>query len=399
MLEIDQLCVRAGGFRLSGISLRAALGRSHVILGPSGSGKTTLLETIIGFRHPTSGGIRLSDLPLIGLPIERRDIGYLPQRLALFPHLSVRENLAYGERMRRQARGDTRRILDELVMAADIGHLLDRRPESLSGGERQRVALVRALAARPQLLLLDEPFSALNDTLRRELWRLVKALQAEHGFTTVMITHDLAEAFFMGDDITVMIEGRVQQSGVKETVWYRPATVEVAHYLGIHNLFSGVVTNGEPSAHDGPEGSRIACIECPSLGGIVSIPQPAGAPTWRSGSAVTLGIRPEFVRLHRAADAVGPDELLLDGRIAEVWATGAETALLVQCQVPSTPDPSAGKSRGTPSLIELRIGAGALRDRIFVTGESIQISLPTKDLFACSDPAPPPADEGQSGAP
>ena len=293
MLEIDQLCVRAGNFQLSGISLRAAPGRSHVILGPSGSGKTTLLETIIGFRHPTSGGIRLSNRPLIGLPIESRDIGYLPQRLALFPHLSVRQNLDYGERMRRQPRADTRRILDDLVLAADIRHLLDRRPESLSGGERQRVALVRALAARPQLLLLDEPFSALNDTLRRELWRLVKALQAEHGFTTVMITHDLAEAFFMGDDITVMIDGRVHQSSDKETVWFRPATADVAHYLGIHNLFSGVVTGREPSPQDGRHGGDVARVECPTLGGVVSVllpaAVPAGARTASPPSAVTSG--------------------------------------------------------------------------------------------------------------
>jgi len=399
MLEIDQLCVSAGEFRLSGISLRAAPGRSHVILGPSGSGKTTLLETIIGFRQPTGGGIRLSNRPLTGLAIERRDIGYLPQRLALFPHLSVRENLAYGERMRRQSRIDARRILDDLVKAADIGHLLDRRPESLSGGERQRVALVRALAVRPQLLLLDEPFSALNDTLRRELWRLVKALQAEHGFTTVMITHDLAEAFFMGDDITVMINGRVQQSGVKETVWHRPATVDVAHYLGIHNLFSGVVIDGGPSTHDGADGNRIARIECSNLGGVVSILQPAGDPAWRAGSGVTLGIRPEYVRLHRAADAPGPDELQFDGRISEVWETGAETALLVQCQRASTPDPSSGEGRGKTPLIELRIGAGSLLDRKFVTGESVRISLPTKDLFAFSDPATPPADGVQLDIP
>jgi len=398
MLEIDQLCVRAGEFRLSGISLRAARGRIHVILGPSGSGKTTLLEAIIGFRHPTSGSIQLSNRPLVGLPIERRDIGYLPQRLALFPHLSVRENLVFGDRMRRQAQGDTRRILDELVRAADIGHLLDRRPESLSGGERQRVALVRALAARPKLLLLDEPFSALNDTLRRELWRLVKALQAEHGFTTVMITHDLAEAFFMGDDITVMIDGRVQQSAVKETVWYRPATVDVAHYLGIHNLFSGVITSGDPSPHDRLDGNHFARIDCPGLGGTVSVPQPADAPVWRSGSAVTLGIRPEFVRLHRAADTEGPDELLLDGRIAEVWATGAETALLVQCRLPSAQAPSAGESRGKPPLIELRIGAGALRDRTFVTGDPIRIGLPAKDVFIVSDPAAFPHEGAPSRA-
>ena len=397
MLEIDQLCVRAGNFQLSGISLRAAPGRSHVILGPSGSGKTTLLETVIGFRHPMSGGIRLSNRPLIGLPIERRDIGYLPQRLALFPHLSVRQNLDYGERMRRQPRADTRRILDDLVLAADIRHLLDRRPESLSGGERQRVALVRALAARPQLLLLDEPFSALNDTLRRELWRLVKALQAEHGFTTVMITHDLAEAFFMGDDITVMIDGRVHQSSDKETVWFRPATTEVAHYLGIHNLFSGVVTSREPSPTGGRHGGNVARVECPSLGGVVSIPLPADAPAWRSGSEVTLGIRPEFVRLLGATDAVGPDELPFDGRIVEVWATGAETALLVQCRAPASKDPSAGGSRDGPPLIELRIGAGVQRGRTFATKDPIRIGVPTKDLFAFPDPAEPPADGGPSG--
>ena len=123
--------------------------------------------------------------------------------------------------------------------------LLDRRPDTLSGGERQRVGLVRALAAKPPLLLLDEPFAALNESLRRELWRLLKALQAEYGFAILMITHDLSEGFFLGDQVTVLIDGQIHQSDDRDSVWRHPATLAVAQYLGIRNIFSGTVVGGE----------------------------------------------------------------------------------------------------------------------------------------------------------
>jgi len=173
VLTLDRVCARAGTFRLSDISISVGQGESHVLLGPSGAGKTTLLEAIIGLRPLTGGRVELSGRDLAGVPAERRGMGYLPQRLSLFPHLTVRENILYGPRSRRLRPADYQPVVDALVEAVGIGELLDRRPATLSGGARQRVALVRALAARPPVLLLDEPFSALNESLRHELWRLL----------------------------------------------------------------------------------------------------------------------------------------------------------------------------------------------------------------------------------
>jgi ABC-type Fe3+/spermidine/putrescine transport system ATPase subunit len=362
MLELENLSVRAGDFRLRDVCLTVAAGESHVILGPSGSGKTTLLEAVLGLRAIEAGSLRLAGRDLAAVPMERRGIGYLPQRLALFPHLSVWENIAYGARARRLAEADFRPLAEALVAATGIGALLERRPGTLSGGERQRVALVRALAAKPRLLLLDEPFSALNETLRRELWWLLKRLQAEHGFTTLMITHDLAEAFFLGERISVLIDGRIRQSAAKDTVWHRPATVEVANYLGIHNLFAGTVTE---------TGAGTATIDCPVLGQRLTLPLPADGPTLTPGQAVTLGIRPELVALRDGAHPPRADELTLAGRIAAVSLTGEEATLLFQ------PD-------GAKLEVEIRVGRRVLRKFAVAAGEEGQIGLPHKDLFLIS---------------
>jgi molybdate transport system ATP-binding protein len=241
VLTLDRVSARAGTFRLSEVSLTVGDGESHVLLGPSGAGKTTLLEVIIGLRSLSGGRIVFSGRDLAGVPAEKRGMGYLSQRLSLFPHLTVRENVTYGPRARRMDPAEYQPVVDALVQAVGIADLLDRRPDTLSGGERQRVALVRALAARPPLLLLDEPFSALNESLRHELWRLLKSLQAQYGFAILMITHDLSEGFFLGDHITVLIDGQIQQSDNRDEVWRHPGTVAVAQYLGIRNLFPGTV--------------------------------------------------------------------------------------------------------------------------------------------------------------
>ncbi len=239
MLELESLTVAAGDFRLRDVNLRVSPGECHAVLGPSGSGKSTLLDAVLGVRAPERGRIRLDGEDLLALPIERRGLGYVPQRLALFPHLTVRDNLAYSARARGIRPAEFRLPLERLVEATGLGALLDRWPDTLSGGERQRVGLVRALASQPRLVLLDEPFTALNESLRRELWWLLRELREQRGLTVLLVTHDLTEAYFLADRISILLDGRVVQQGDKESVYGRPAAPEVAHFLGVETLQLG----------------------------------------------------------------------------------------------------------------------------------------------------------------
>lgn len=359
MLELDGISAQAGAFQLKDISLSVAEGESHVLLGPSGAGKSTLLEVIIGLRTPTRGRVEFSGRDLAGVPAEKRTMGYLPQRLDLFPHLSVRENIIYGPRSRHLRAVEYEPVVDALVEATGIGPLLDRRPDTLSGGERQRVALVRALAARPPLLLLDEPFSALNESLRHELWRLVKKLQADHGFAMLMITHDLSEGFFMGDHITVLIDGEVRQTGTRDNVWRNPADVAVAQYLGIRNIFSGTVATVEPEA---------VVVDCPVLGGRLLVNLLPGSPQPEVGAAVSVGIRAEFVVLRNAEHPPKEGEFVLEGQFSAVTIAGTDVTLLFEAD------------RRDVSL-EIGINRRLLRRFGVKVGQPVTVGLPRRDLL------------------
>ena len=249
--------------------------------------------------------------------------------------------------------------VDALVEATGIGHLLDRRPDTLSGGERQRVALVRALAARPPLLLLDEPFSALNESLRHELWRLLKTLQAEYGFAILMITHDLSEGFFLGDRITVLIDGRIQQSGDRDTVWRHPATLAVAEFLGIRNIFGGTVAGVE---------TKAVLVDCPSLGGRLRVPLLPGTPQPVTGTTVSVGIRAEFVALRNADHPPNAGEFVLEGQFTTVSVTGTDVTLLFQ------PD-------GKDLTLEISVGRRLLRRFGVKVGQPVTVGLPPQDLL------------------
>lgn len=241
MLEIDALVARVGAFRLGEVNLTVKRGEFHVVLGPSGSGKSTLLNAVLGVLPPVSGHLRLEGRELAGVPVERRGLGYVPQQLGLFPHLTVRANLAYSARARRVPAAEFQPLLEAWIETTGIGDLLERMPGTLSGGERQRVGLVRALASQPRLVLLDEPFNALNESLRRELWGWLRKLQRERELAVLMITHDLAEAHALADRVTVLLGGRVAQQGERAEVYDRPATEEVARFLGIETLQVGRV--------------------------------------------------------------------------------------------------------------------------------------------------------------
>jgi len=359
VLELEHVCSQSGAFRIDDVGLSVADGESHVLLGPSGAGKTTLLELVLGLRELESGRITLAGRDVTGEPIERRGIGYLPQRISLFPHLSVQENIAYGPLCRRQSPAEFQPVVDELVEATGIGHLLGRRPDTLSGGERQRVTLVRALATRPPLLLLDEPFTALNESLRREFWRLLKTLRAGHDFTMLMITHDLAEGFFMADRVTVLIDGRVEQVGDKEDVWRRPATLPVAKYLGIRNTFDATVAELDAAE---------AVVDCPGLGGRLRAALVPGRDVPEVGAALSLGIRAEFVALRDAAHPPTPREYLLEGRIVDAAVAGAEVVLLFQ-------------PNDAEATLEISVSHRLLRRFGVAVGQPATAGLPPDDVL------------------
>jgi len=213
---------------LEGIELAVRDGEFITILGPSGSGKTTILRMIGGFTQPSGGEILLEGRDITGLPINRRPFNTVFQDYALFPHMTVAGNVSYGLMVRGRPRREIARKVSEALDLVQLGPLADRYPAQLSGGQRQRVALARALAARPRVLLLDEPFGALDKNLRLDMQIEVKRLQRELDITTIMVTHDQEEALTMSDRIVVMSNGRIEQVGTPDEIYGRPATAFVS---------------------------------------------------------------------------------------------------------------------------------------------------------------------------
>ncbi|RZH68909.1 ABC transporter ATP-binding protein [Natrinema altunense] len=239
-----------GTSALEDVDITVRDGEFFTLVGPSGCGKTTTLRTIAGFEAPTDGAIRFDGRGMAGVPPERRDVGVVFQSYALFPHMTVAENVGYGLRFREPPDGETvDDRVTELLELVDLEGMGDRDPDQLSGGQRQRVALARALAPAPDLLLLDEPMSALDAQLRESLRRQVTRIQSELGITTVYVTHDQAEALAISDRLAVMHDGRVEQVGRPQEIYREPATRFVAEFVGDNNVFEGDARgrNGEYS--------------------------------------------------------------------------------------------------------------------------------------------------------
>lgn len=236
MIRVDDLNVSVGNFNLHGVNLELREGGCLAILGPSGAGKTLLLETAMGARRPDRGRVLINGRNITDLPPEWRRIAYIPQDLALFPHLSVRRNITFGLTSAAARRG-AGEALDRIVAMFNIEHILNRRDiGTLSGGEKQRVALARALIVQPRVLFLDEPFTALDAATRADLLRSLRSLRQTLNTTIFFVTHDLDEACFLADEVAIMMRGRIVEHGPRDRVFRQPRTTAVARFLNIRNI-------------------------------------------------------------------------------------------------------------------------------------------------------------------
>lgn len=269
------------------VSLTVTRGEFFSILGPSGCGKSTTLRMIAGFVPPTSGAVVIDGVEVTGLPPERRHVGIVFQNYAIFPHMSVGENIAYGLKLRRMGRAEREAKVAAALRQVSLEGYADRAPDRLSGGEQQRVALARVIVLEPKLLLLDEPLSALDKKLRDEMRLWLKRLQAELGITTVYVTHDQDEALSLSDRIAVMAGGRVQQVGPPDALYERPANRFVADFVGESNIWPVL------AAQRVGEATRI------TLGPGIDVVAEAAPP---AAAGLSLMVRPEQILIDAPDD-------------------------------------------------------------------------------------------------
>ena len=301
---------------LDDVSLTIAENEFFTLLGPSGCGKTTLLRAIAGFVYPTAGKISLQGENLLALPPYSRPVNTVFQNYALFPHKSVAENVAFGLQMLNRPRKEVQSTVSEMLELVRMTELADRKTTQISGGQQQRVALARALAPKPKVLLLDEPLSALDFKLRKEMQVELKRLQTETGITFVFVTHDQEEALTMSDRIAVMSEGRILQIGAPRDIYEHPAERFVADFIGESNFLNAEIQStgdgvAEITLHNG-----VSTTARLPEGGVVA-------------GKVTVAVRPEYARLMDTVDAANPgngvDSCLLTGEVANVVYSGTDT--------------------------------------------------------------------------
>jgi thiamine transport system ATP-binding protein len=276
---------------LRDVTIDVERGEFFTLVGPSGCGKTTTLRTVAGLESPGTGSVSIGGDDVTGVPPDERDVGIVFQNYALFPHMSVRENVAYGLQFRDSPGGaSTGERVTEMLDLVDMAGFGDRDPEALSGGQQQRIALARALAPGPDVLLLDEPLSALDADLRQRLRVRIRAIQRDLSITTLYVTHDQAEALAISDRVAVMREGRVEQVATPEQVYRRPATRFVAEFVGDNNLFEGTI-----------DGDRVLIDDTDTV-----LPLPTDA-NRVDGTSVTVSVRPEAISITRGRNPASGD--------------------------------------------------------------------------------------------
>ncbi len=271
------------------VSLAIEKGEFITLLGPSGCGKTTTLRLIAGFEFPTRGHVILDGRSLENVPPNRRDMAMVFQSYAIFPHLDVFENIAYGLKIKKLSSSEIHRKIAEVLSLTELAGLERRAPNQLSGGQQQRVALARALVMEPKVLLFDEPLSNLDAKLREQMRAEIRRIQQTLGITSVYVTHDQAEAMTLSDRIVVMNKGQIMQIGTAHEIYRRPANAFVADFIGRANFLPAQVVSASPGG-----------LDLDVLGHTLSIPRPEVAP--RIGERVVLLARPEAIILDRSGD-------------------------------------------------------------------------------------------------
>jgi spermidine/putrescine transport system ATP-binding protein len=304
---------------VTGIDLDIPAGQFYSLLGASGCGKTTTLRMIAGFEKPDSGRIELDGRDVAGDPPHKRPVNTVFQTYALFPFMTVWDNVAFGLRYQKTSKEDTKRRVGEALELARMGEFAKRRPAQLSGGQQQRVALARALVLRPKVLLLDEPLGALDAKLRKQLQLELRAVQREVGITFVYVTHDQEEALTMSDQIAVLAEGRIEQVGPPQEIYSAPATTFVAGFLGAANIFDADVL-------EAGNGSAVCSALDTRLGAAVE-----GGAT--PGEAAIV-IRPERISVQGADEPVGQGHNAIAGVVSQVVYLGHCTQVHVDVGAP-----------------------------------------------------------------
>ena len=326
---------------LKPLELKVIAGELLAVLGPSGSGKTTLLQIICGLIEPSSGRLVIDDRDETDNPADKRDIGVVFQNYALFPHLTVRENVAFPLQMRRMRAAEVRIRVEATLAMVGLSDFASRFPRELSGGQQQRVALARCFVYRPSLILMDESLSALDKKLRDSMRIEIKRLHRETGATIIFVTHDQEEALALADRICLMNDGQIEQLGKPEDIYERPANTFVADFIGASNLIYGTIAAG----------GRIETAD-----GVLPLPDGCSAPV---GERAALVVRPEKLLLCKSDDG------LLSGRVEESIYAGSETRLLVR--LPSE------------TLLTVRRGAGlppvAIGENVFMRWDREQARL------------------------
>jgi spermidine/putrescine transport system ATP-binding protein len=340
------------------IDLEVLDGEFFSLLGPSGCGKTTTLRMIGGFEEPTSGRIELMGKDVTWLPPYRRNVNTVFQNYALFPHLTIFENVAFGLRRRKVAAEEIRRRVAEMLELVELPGYEKRKPSQISGGQAQRVALARALINRPAVLLLDEPLGALDLKLRKQMQLELKRIQQEVGITFIYVTHDQDEAMTMSDRIAVMNHGRFEQLGQPEELYERPRTRFVAGFLGVCNLLVGRA--------DGMAGDR-ATVRMPN-GSVLLLP----AEQVTGSGELEVGVRPEKIRLLDDGESPAAGLNILRGSVRDASYTGVSTQYVI--------DLPAGTSMTVYEQNTSRAAAGALRR----PGDEVSMAWSPSDTFVVS---------------
>ena len=351
------------------IDLEVRDGEFFSLLGPSGCGKTTTLRMIGGFEEPTSGLIELHGQDVTWLPPYRRNVNTVFQNYALFPHLTIYENVAFGLRRKKVKDAEVKRRVGEMLALVELAGFEKRKPTQVSGGQAQRIALARALINRPSVLLLDEPLGALDLKLRKQMQLELKRIQQEVGITFIYVTHDQEEAMTMSDRIAVMNRGRYEQLADPETLYERPATRFVAGFLGISNLLRGSVV-------ERTDNHVVVRLEEDAVVRVPATTSAAG-----TGTSIEIGVRPEKIRMHGVDQAPPAGLNVLAGSVRDASYLGVSTQYVIET-----------RSGGRLTVYEQNVER-TLHGSLYRPGDDVRLAWSPEHSFAVASAAGPSGTE------